>query len=110
METDIKAIEVDKALQDLQNDLLDWLPLPTALLVFYLFLLVNRIYGFQPPIEFGMAGLVIVTSLVAHELKARWPRLASRVYLGCLAAVAHYLVSVTSSPDYRLSLSVILLL
>lgn len=105
-----KMNELEKSLQDLRTDLLGWLAAPTAILVFFLFLISNRIYGFQPPFLYAVVGLVILTSLSAQELRANHPILAAWTYLGGLTSASVALIWFSSSLLTISTLPVILMI
>lgn len=77
---------------DLRRHLFGWLPLPTAFLALYTYLLANRVAGLQPAL-LGWAALVAILSAgLAHWLAGRDLRSAIWLYLAGLALAATLLV------------------
>lgn len=97
-------------LADLRRHLFLWLPLPTAFLALYTFLLVNRVRGLQPALAAWAAGGVIIAALAAQWLQARHFRSAVALYLAALAAAAGVLIWLYAITGPVLALLLILVL
>lgn len=78
----------DNMLEDLRQELLGWIFLPTAIVVLYMTLSFNLFFDLwsSPNLVIGIS--VIAVCLLARQLKAQRPRLASYVYMSgvCLGA------------------------
>ncbi|MHB0857162.1 MAG: ATP-binding response regulator [Anaerolineae bacterium] len=66
---------------DLRVDLLNVLPLPTALGTLYAILFTNHVFGIQPLYSWIIGLLLAGASLTAQVLKTRRPHLAAGVYV-----------------------------
>ena len=97
-------------LTDLRKDLLDWLPLPTALMAYYALVFIERAIGTQPwPVVAVVMG-VAISSLVAFYLRATRRRLAALVYVEGLASATLLLIGLSPLPFGIVLLPVVLLL
>ncbi len=89
-------------LEDLRKDLLDellnWLPLPTALVCLYVSVLVHRFSNFDYPTIFGITAWVILAALLAQRLKTDRIHLAALIYVVGLAMAVFVLIWLSFSP------------
>jgi signal transduction histidine kinase/CheY-like chemotaxis protein len=89
-------------LEDLRKDslqeLLNWLPVPTALAIVYIFSLVNWLLGTQSLTMFGITAWAVLACLLAQWLKMRQMRLAAFIYVVGLATTTFALIWVSFSP------------
>ena len=81
--------EVRDVLADLREEsleeLLRWLPLPTALVFFDILMPANQLFGLDPWPVAGITAWAILSCVLAFWLRMRHPRLAALVYIGGLA-------------------------
>jgi signal transduction histidine kinase/CheY-like chemotaxis protein len=84
--------------QDLLEELLNWLPLPTALVCLYISVLVHRFYNFDYPTIFGITAWVILAALLARRLKTDYIHLAALIYVVGLAMAVFVLIWLSFSP------------
>jgi signal transduction histidine kinase len=103
--------EVKSMLVDLRQKLFGWLPLPTAFLAIYVYLLTSHLGGVQPLLVTGITAAVVITSLLAQGITHRRWSWAVFVYMAGLLAAAGALVleSFVTLPALALSILVILL-
>jgi hypothetical protein len=103
--------EVSSMLVDLRQKLFNWLPLPTAFLAVYAYLLTSHVEGMQPPLVMGATTGVAITSLLAQGLAKRYWSWAVFVYMTGLLAAAGALVldGFVSLPALALLILIILL-
>jgi signal transduction histidine kinase/CheY-like chemotaxis protein len=101
---------VREMLHDLRAELLGWLPWSTAIVFYYIFLFENHLIGFKPSILFGIALVVISTSLFSGWLRTRRPSIAAFVYIGGLVFVAWSLIWIAFSPLSIAFLPIVILL
>lgn len=110
MDTPAALPPLGDMMADLRRHLFVWLPLPTALLALYAYLLVSRVDGVQPAL-LGWATLAVIgTALLAHRLAGRHLRSAILVYLAGLALAATLLVWLYFSHGPLIALIAMLLL
>jgi len=110
MESSTADHGVRNMLQDLRKDLLRQLPLPTAAVFYYAFLIANHLYGLQPlPLWIVATGTATVC-LLAYYVQKRWPRLAALVYIAGLTLAALFFIWAFYSPLIIALLSVVILL
>jgi signal transduction histidine kinase/DNA-binding response OmpR family regulator len=101
---------MEPMLMDLRRNLFVWLPLPTAFLALYIYLLFNRVRGVQPALFAWVTAGVIALSLAAQWLQARHFPAAVALYLGGLTVAAGILVWALFATGPVLALLVILVL
>jgi signal transduction histidine kinase/CheY-like chemotaxis protein len=103
--------EVRSMLVDLRQKLFSWLPLPTAFLAVYSYLLTSHVEGMQPLLVTGVTAGVVITSLLAQGITHRRWSWAVFVYMAGLLAAAGTLMldGFLSLPALALSILVILL-
>jgi signal transduction histidine kinase/CheY-like chemotaxis protein len=98
-------------LVDLRQKLFGWLPLITAFLAVYIYLLISHLQGIQMPLTTAVTADVVITSLIAQGLARRRWRWAVSIYLTGLGIAASALVaaSFVTLPSLTLLLILILL-
>jgi hypothetical protein len=104
-------------LLDLRRDLLRHLPLPTAAVFYYAFLVANRLYGIQPLSMWVVATGTALLCVLAHFLQIRprlrhpyWAHLAALVYVASLTAAALTFIWASYSPLVIALLPIVILL
>ncbi len=90
-------------LADLRRDLLAWLPIPTILVVTYVYVFANHAFGVQPWPILGITATVAACSLAASRIRGRYPLVAGYAYIAGLA-VAVLVLALGSSPTLGLML------
>jgi signal transduction histidine kinase/CheY-like chemotaxis protein len=104
------ALPLGSMMTDLRRHLFTWLPLPTAFLALYSYLLVSRVDGLQPAL-LGWAALAVMLSAgLAQWLAGRRLRSAIAVYLAGLALAASLLVWLHFAGGPIIALSAMLVL
>lgn len=105
---------VHNMLDDLREEtlegLLKWLPLPTAGVLFYVFLLVNRLFGLQSLVIFSITIWAVCACLLAQWMKARHLRLAAVSYVAGVTTATFALIWVSFSSLSMAVLPAIILL
>ena len=84
--------------KDLLEELLNWLPLPTALVCLYISVLVHRFFNFDYLTIFAITAWVVLAALLAQRLKTDHIHLAALIYVVGLAMAAFALIWVSFSP------------
>jgi signal transduction histidine kinase/CheY-like chemotaxis protein len=98
-------------LMDLRQKLFGWLPLSTAFLAAYIYLLTSHLQGIQPLLTMAVTTQTVITSLLAQGLARRHWLWAVSIYLTGLGTAASALVvdSFVTLPSLALLLILVLL-